>query len=329
LKSGVVAFCLAALLIGALWRSATLRGAERPAGSGKVSNPADVPAPSLPPTDRRAEPGVAPAAGQGEVLPVVGGVALSRAMLDRRMRLDGILSGETESRQQAVLVMVEELLKRRIARQVYGISPTKDELEAWLHTLRQDPLTAQRLQSIEGVFGLEHDLFLEEYVQAGVVERDLWKRFLADPLAHQEQARAAAGLLADLTLADGALRKRAPEGSTRSQFNIPVDAGWNEPLPGPRVSPQDLGLDRDLLGRLRAGDVYPNVIDGVDAFYVLKVVRPQSGGPLVEAHKVPKKDYHAWLAGQARTLNVTIQDPTLREGLLGPRDAHWVRDALR
>jgi hypothetical protein len=80
----------------------------------------------------------------------------------------------------------------------------------------------------------------------------------------------------------------------------------------------------EALSRTKPGEVYPEVIEWLEGFQVIRYLGKEGNDLVVQSVSIAKRDYEEWFWEKASKIPVRIYDHALREELL--REVAWARN---
>jgi hypothetical protein len=298
---------------------------------------------------------------RSDALMWVGHSTLTRERLRMLSEMDRIRSGGPASESGLLLSFLERSLKREIAKQVYGIDPSPEELEKKLEEREGDLESADIVGKLLALLQGDRRLLGEELIRPMLVEAQLWQRFSYDrtiharPYAESEGLRSAALANPDRfsvlarSVIDGSASPKPPPGLDAGSFpqGNPGTPGGEEARfsrnsvvlgegalgPGtsrPILPPlQGVLIDPQILASLQPGQIYPQVLDTPDSLRVVRLTHLDGNTALIESWSWSKRNYEEWLAEQSRSIPKGIADESMEQALQSLPVRHWLRAGSR
>ena len=84
----------------------------------------------------------------------------------------------------------------------------------------------------------------------------------------------------------------------------------------PRNSMEHAGRLLGFISKLKQGEVYPEVIECMEGYQVVRLIKKEKEDAVIESVSVPKRNYDEWFWEKASKIPVKIYDKTLKDDLL-------------
>jgi len=263
----------------------------------------------------------------------IGGIPVTEIDLSYRSRVSEVYYPGSGKRYVALAQLVKGYLAFEVLKDL-GVPTDNAALEREAARIDGSTKAPEVLAKIKAVYGEDRRGYMDTFVRVVYGERGLYNEvFLKSAAIHQETRRLAAEFLAEAKGAPSSFAEIAKKrGLTAGTLRVSLDngivrEGERKEKPSAGAAPAGVEQARRILesaGRVRPGEVVPDLIEWQEGDQVLRVLRKEGEATLVESVNVPKRAYEDWFWENASKVRVTIDDKALKERFL--KEVSWARN---
>ena len=260
----------------------------------------------------------------------VGAIPITGKDLSRRAQVSEVYYPGSGERYVVLSQLIQGALSVEVMKSL-GIPAGDAELEKEALRIEENTRDPERLKKIREIFGNDRRAYRDVYVRGIYAERVLFNEvFLKSRDIHQEQYRKAEAFLEAARKTPASFREVARKsGLTSRRMVLSPRKGilpeGNVPgrAPSGGEAMEQAGRLIRVVAKLAPGEVSPEVVEWIEGYQVVRLVRREGGNSVVESVGFPKRTYDDWFWETASRVPVKIHDKSLKEEFL--RKVSWGR----
>lgn len=233
-------------------------------------------------------------------------------------------------------VALSQLIKGYLALEVLksqGHRVDNATLQGEAQRIDRETQAPELLGKIKAVYRGDEKAYLRSFVGQVYGERILYHEvFLPSPEIHRASREKAQALLkAGLSSPSSFPEIARKRGAKTVTLRVSLKEGIRPT--GRRFRSQEIPSEAhreqarrliEHLSRMQPGQLYPEVIEWMEGYQVLRLLRNEGKTYLAQSANIPKRDYEGWFWEQASHIPVRIFDAGLRQELL--REVAWAKE---
>lgn len=262
----------------------------------------------------------------------IGEISLSERDLSLRAKVSEVYYPGSGRRYVALAQLIKGYLSWEILRSM-GHRVDPETLQGEAKRIEEKTQAPQVLERVKQVYGRDRKGYLNTFVRVVYGERVLYNEvFLNSREIHRKESRQAEEFLQEALQSPASFRGMARKrGLQAVALRLSLREGilpWREEG-RERRSSSGSGIEQakrlmEALSRTKPGEVYPEVIEWLEGFQVIRYLRKEGKDLVVQSVSIAKRDYEEWFWEKASKIPVRIYDHALREELL--REVAWARN---
>ncbi len=233
-------------------------------------------------------------------------------------------------------IALSQLIKGYLAEEVLkflGYRVDENVIDSESRRIDANTKAPDVLNAIKKVYGNNKKAYNKTFVRLVYAERFLYNEvFLKSPAIHREEKERAEEFLDRVKKERNRFSKIASELNLKSKILLIseekgiVDAEGDVESRGISREPSGVEQAKFIIERIKdikSGNVYPEIIEWLEGYQVLRVVNKKKKEYNVESVSIPKRDYDEWFWSIASDVPVWIYDEKLKEELI--KNVSWVQ----
>ena len=204
-------------------------------------------------------------------------------------------------------------------------------LETEATRIDENTKAPEMLRKIKDVYGSDRKAYLKTFVQMVYAERTLYNDvFLKACDIHREQKQKADAFLKAVAATPESFQNLARTSELSfATLKLSHKDGISPYGKTLEIKERGHGIDQadrmiSYIVNLKAGAVYPQVVEWPESYQVLRFRKKERGAFIVESVSVPKRAYDDWFWEQASKIRVRIKDASLEKELL--KEVSWAKN---
>ena len=254
----------------------------------------------------------------------MGDIPITDKDLSFRARVSEVYYPDSGERYVALSQLIRGYLSVEVMKTL-GVPAGDAELEKEALRIEENSRDPERLKKIREIFGSDRQAYKDVYVRGIYAERVLFSEiFLKSRDVHQEQYGKAETFLEAARKTPASFRELAGKsGLTPHRLVLSPRKGilpeGNEPgrAPSGGEAKEQAGRMIRAVAKLKPGEVSPEVVEWIEVFQVVRLVRKEGENHVVESVGFRKRTYDDWFWETASRVPVKINDKSLKEEFLG------------
>ncbi len=258
----------------------------------------------------------------------VGTISISEKDISQRARVSEIYYPQSNRRYVALAQLIKGYVSLEILKSL-GHKVDETVLEQEAGRIDRNTKAPDVLRKIKAVYGSDRAGYIKTFVTIVYAERVLYNEvFLKSREIHKEQYLMANGILIDAISSPGSFneiaKKQGVKASklrvSRKEGVVPYDSGGKRGQTGGAGT----GMAERLISavsKIKEGKVYPQIIEWLEGYQVIRLVKKEGESYVIESVFIPKRDYDEWFWEKAKKIPIRIHDRELKEELL--REVSW------
>jgi len=263
----------------------------------------------------------------------VGEIPITDQDLSRQARVSDLYYPGSGQRYVALSQLIKGYLSLGVLKSL-GQAVDEATVKGESRRIDEETQAPELLQKIKEVYQGDQEAYLQSFVRTVYAERVLYHEvFLPSPEIHRATHERAEGLLKEALRSPASFSRIAKQrGAEVARLRISPGEGIRpegKGESGRSEAPSQAHLEEakrliSSLSRIRPGQLCPEVIEWSEGYQVLRLLRREGRGVLVQSASIPKRDYEQWFWGQASQIPVWIRDSALKEALL--KEVAWAKN---
>ncbi len=262
----------------------------------------------------------------------VGETILTSKDITYRMRVSEIYYPDSGKDYIALSQLIKGYLAEEVLKSL-GYKIDDSVLEGEAKRIDVNTKAPDVLNAIKKVYGRNREAYKKTFVRTVYAERFLYNEvFLKSSHIHKEEKERAEEFLMRAKKVPDRFNKIASEFNLKSKRLLIseekgiVDA--ESDVESERISGEPSGVEQarviiEKIKNTKPGMVYPEVIEWLEGYQVLMVVRKKKNEYTVESVSIPKRDYDEWFWSIAGDVPVWVYDEGLKKELV--KNVSWVQ----
>lgn len=207
--------------------------------------------------------------------------------------------------------------------------------EAEAKRIDQNTKAPEVLEKVKNVYGRDRKNYLNSFIRVVYADRFVYNEvFLRSGDIHRQQRNKADDFLKEALKSPSAFSEAAKAQNLEAKKLKLSEQEGIQPLEArerPRENPSGAGQEQakrliDAISFLKPGAVSPQVIEWQEGYQVLRFIKKDGQGYLVESVSVPKRNFDDWFWEQASQIPVKIYDQKLKDELV--KNVGWAKNLM-
>ncbi|MFZ3065307.1 MAG: hypothetical protein WA277_08510 [Nitrospirota bacterium] len=188
------------------------------------------------------------------------------------------------------------------------------------------------LKKIKDIYGRNRDAYIKTFVRIVYAERALYNEiFLKSKEIHKNEYQNAENIIKEGIASKKPLREIAKEKGLRVVKLKVFQKGGIAPFGEEARNKPNTGIGLEQAGRLidavstiKEGEVYPEIIEWLEGYQVIKYIRKEKDIYIIDSVSIPKRSYDDWFWERAVKIPVKIYDEKQKGELL--KEVSWTKN---
>lgn len=204
-------------------------------------------------------------------------------------------------------------------------------LDAEAKRIDENTKAPETLKKIKDIYGKNRKAYIKTFVRVVYAERVLYNEvFLRSKEIHREEHQKAEEVLNKAIKSPGLFKSMAKEKRLKAvRLRVSLKDGIAPYEEGAKhKSNTGIGIEQaerliNTILKIKQGDVYPEVIEWVEGYQILRYIKKEKGNYIIDSVSIPKQNYDDWFWERAAKIPVRIYDKNLKDALL--KEVSWAR----